>query len=626
MGDTLERIRAFFGGGQSIPEGYYQPSGAPMPSYGEGEYGPQLPTRPSGGPSAFSTLSPEQRSILGYAALSDAFAALGGRPTQGFAGMAPLIQTLGEQAQNERFRQANQQLRQQLFGGQAGGAAPLSAPQAQIAGQAGQTGQMGFTPAGLETLRRLESGGRNDARSSTSSALGPYQFTEGTFLEFAAANPNLFPNMSREQILRERTSPEISSLAAQWYAGRNASVLQNAGLPVNDATRALAHQFDGPVAVRILQAAPETPIADIVGPRAVAANRQQLEGRTAGDIVGSFARSYSGAQQRTAPAGAVPGAPTMPSQRRPMITAQEFDAITNLLPPGAANQAIIQAMTRQAPQPLVIDGTAYDPVTLQPLVTAPQRPGENERFYARWRQLSDIPEANRTAVQNQELEMLGQRLRGSGTNVNVNTERTFTGELGQQAVKDLTEARTAARVAPTLALRAERVNRLLDSGAITGTGATFFSSLANALTTAGIIPPDAAANTQMLGAELAGQALQASQLLKGPTSDRDITFLREASAGNITFNEQTIRRIARLNADLAERAVKEYNDIVGPLQGRANIPEEVRAIYRPIDWEEELRRARALAESSVVRTPPGGPAAPPPGSTIIPFQPPRATR
>ena len=475
---------------------------------------------------------------------------------------------------------------------------------------------------------RLESGGRPDARSATSSALGPNQFTEGTFLDFAAANPNLFPNMSREQILRERTSPEISGLATQWYARRNASVLQNAGLPVTDATLGLAHQFDGPVAARILQAAPETPIVDIVGPRAVAANRQQLEGRTVGDVRESFIRAYAGAPQQGGQPGAAqaPGAAVMPSQRRPPISMQEFDMIANLLPPGPANQAIIQAMTRPAPAPIVIEGTAYDPITLRPLVTAPQRPGESERFYERWRQLSGIPEADRTPVQSQELEILGQRLRGSGTNVNVNTERTFTGELGQQAVKDLTEARQAARIAPTLALRAERVNRLLESGAITGTGANFFSSLANALTTAGIIPPDAAANTQMLGAELAGQALSASQLLKGPTSDRDITFLREASAGNITFNEQTIRRIARLNADLAERAVREYNDIVGPLQGRANIPEEVRAIYRPIDWQEELRRARELAESSVVRTPRGGPSAPPPGSTIVPFQPPRPTR
>jgi len=615
----LERL---FGGGQGIPSEYY-PGGEPIPQQ-PFDVGPPVPRQSSQG--GFNTLLPEQRTILGLAALQDAFASLGGRPAQGFASVAPIVQMIGEQGQQERYRQANQQLRQQLFGGQAGAAPTLTASQAQIAGQVGQAGQMGFSPAGLAINTRLESGGRPDARSTTSSALGPNQFTEETFLDFAAANPNLFPNMSREQILRERTSPEISGLATQWYARRNAAVLQNAGLPVTDATLGLAHQFDGPVAARILQAAPETPIADIVGPRAMAANRQQLEGRTVGDVRESFMRAYAAAPQQggqpvVAQASVAGG---MPSQRRPPISMQEFDMITNLLRPGPANQTIIQAMMRQAPAPLVIDGTAYDPITLRPLVTAPQRPGENERFYARWRELSDIPEANRTAIQNQELEMLGQRLRGSGTNVNVNTERTFTGELGQQAVKDLTEARQAARIAPTLALRAERVNQLLNSGAITGTGANFFSSLANALTTAGIIPPDAAANTQMLGAELAGQALSASQLLKGPTSDRDIIFLREASAGNITFNEQTIRRIARLNADLAERAVKEYNDIVGPLQGRANIPEEVRAIYRPMDWQEELRRARELAASSVVRTQPGGPSAPPPGSTIIPFQPPRS--
>ena len=624
MGETLNHILALFGGGRSIPSSFY-PGGQPEPMQGF-EQGPPVPPRQG----AYSGLTQEQKNILGFAALSDAFAALGGRQGQAMAQSAPLAQMVGEQAENERFRLANQQIRQQLFGGGQQGASTTAAPinltpaQAAIAGG----GQAGFTPGGLAINTRLESGGRADARPigpdgrPRSSALGPNQFLESTFMEFANANPNIFQGMSREQILAERTNPEISRLATQWNASRNAEVLQNAGIPVSDASLGLAHVFGGGGAVRIAQAAPETPIERILSPDVLRAN-PNFAGRTAGDIVGSFVQSYGGQQAPTQPgAMAAPGA--MPSQRRPPISEQEFNMITSMLPARQANQAIIQAMTRPAPAPIVIEGTAYDPVTLRPLVTAPQRPGEAERFFEERRRLAAIPQEQRTAQQNEELELLNARLRGSGTNVNVNTERTFTGELGQQAVKDLTEARQAARIAPTLALRAERVNQLLNSGAITGTGANFFSSLANALTTAGIIPPDAAANTQMLGAELAGQALSASQLLKGPTSDRDILFLREASAGNITFNEQTIRRIARLNADLAERAVKEYNDIVGPLQGRANIPEEVRAIYRPIDWQEELRRARELAASSVVRTQPGAPTAPPPGSTIIPFQPPRS--
>lgn len=621
MGETLNNILALFGGGRSIPSSFY-PGGQPEPMQGF-EQGPPVPPRQG----AYSGLSQEQKNILGFAALSDAFAALGGRQGQAMAQSAPLAQMVGEQAENERFRLANQQIRQQLFGGgqQGAAAAPLNLTPAQTALVGG--GQAGFTPGGLAINTRLESDGRADAQSPTSSALGPNQFTTGTFLQFAQENPNFFQGMSRDQILAERTNPEISRLATQWYAGRNATVLQNAGIPVNDISLGIAHQFDGPVAARMITTAataPNTPISELVSPDAIAANRRQLEGRTVGEVVGRFVTAYGGQQAPAQPgAAAVPGV-NIPSQRRPMISEQEFNMYTSLLPARQANQAIIQAMMRPAPAPIVIEGTAYDPVTLRPLVTAPQRPGEAERFFEERRRLAAIPQEQRTAQQNEELELLNARLRGSGTNVSVNTERTFTGELGQQAVKDLTEARQAARIAPTLALRAERVNQLLNSGAITGTGANFFSSLANALTTAGIIPPDAAANTQMLGAELAGQALSASQLLKGPTSDRDILFLREASAGNITFNEQTIRRIARLNADLAERAVREYNDIVGPLQGRANIPEEVRAIYRPIDWQEELRRARELAAGSVVRTQPGAPTAPPPGSTIIPFQPPRS--
>jgi hypothetical protein len=540
---------------------------------------------------------------------------------------APLAQMVGEQAENERFRQANQQIRQQLFGGGQQGAATPAAPisltpaQATIAGG----GQGGFTPGGLAINTRLESDGRANAQSPTSSALGPNQFTTGTFLQFAQENPNFFQGMSRDQILAERTNPEISRLATQWYAGRNATVLQNAGIPVNDISLGIAHQFDGPVAARMITTAataPNTPISELVSPDAIAANRRQLEGRTVGEVVGRFVTAYGGQpapQQAGAPAGA------MPSQRRPPISEQEFNMITSMLPARQANQAIIQAMMRPAPAPIVSEGNIIDPITMRVLGTIPQRPGENERFYARWRELSDIPDANRTAVQNQELEMLGQRLRGSGTNVSVNTERSMFGELSQLAAKRLDNLATSARnIAPTLALRAERINRLLDSGAITGTGAGVFSSIANALTTAGIIPPDAAANTQMLGAELAQSTLQASQFLSGPTSDRDIQFLNKAVAGREEFNEQTLRRLANLNAEIAERTVKEYNDIVGPLQSRANIPEELKLIYRPMDWQEEVRRARDLAASSVVRTQPGAPTAPPPGSTIIPFQPPRS--
>lgn len=638
MSGLLSRL---FGGGGGIPSEYYE-GGEQMQPF---DIGPPLPPRQTQG--GMGGLSPEQRNILGFAALSDAFASLGGRQGQSLASMAPLAQMIGEQSENERFRSANQQIRQQLFGGgqqsAATPAAPISLTPAQSVLAGG--GQAGFTPGGLAINTRLESGGRADARPvgpdgrPRSSALGPNQFLESTFMEFANANPNIFQGMSREQILAERTNPEISRLATQWNASRNAEVLQNAGIPVSDASLGLAHVFGGGGAVRIAQAAPETPIERILSADALRAN-PNFAGRTAGDIVGSFVRSYGAPQAAAQPSAvAVPGAPqapaqpgaaavpgvNIPSQRRPMISEQEFNMYTSLLPARQANQAIIQAMMRPAPAPIVIEGTAYDPITLRPLVTAPQRPGETERFFEERRRLAAIPADQRTPQQNEELELLNARLRGSGTNVNVNTERTMFGELGQLSAKRLDDLTTAARnVAPIMALRAERVNQLLNSGAITGTGANFFSSLANALTTAGIIPPDAAANTQMLGAELAGTALQASQLLKGPTSDRDIQFLREASAGNITFNEQTIRRIARLNADLAERAVKEYNDIVTPLQARANIPEELKLIYRPIDWQEELQRARDLAASSVVRTQPGAPTAPPPGSTIIPFQPPRS--
>jgi hypothetical protein len=236
------------------------------------------------------------------AAAAARLAAVGPR---GYALAAPVLQRARDESAVSR-----------IFGGGGGAAAP-AAPAAggAIPAVAAPTGEGGgFSPAGMTILTGAESSGNRFARprnpdgSLRSSAVGPQQFIEGTWLAFARANPDAFPNINlatpegRQTALAARTDPNMSARATQWYARQNAAALQAAGIPVNDATLALAHQFDGPVAARLLSAPPNTPVEQVVGPAAVAANPAQLRGKTAGDVVASFARRYGGGAA-PAPAG-----------------------------------------------------------------------------------------------------------------------------------------------------------------------------------------------------------------------------------------------------------------------------------------------------------------------------------
>ena len=162
------------------------------------------------------------------------------------------------------------------------------------------SGEGGFSPNGLTINTRSEGGGDPNATNPRSSSMGPNQFIVGTWMQFARENPQLFQGMTPQQILDARRNPELSAQATQWYARRNGAALSQAGVPVNDATLGLAHQFDGPVAARIASAPPNTPIEQIVGPAAMAAN-PDLAGQTTGQVVQRFAQRYGATTPATGP-------------------------------------------------------------------------------------------------------------------------------------------------------------------------------------------------------------------------------------------------------------------------------------------------------------------------------------
>jgi hypothetical protein len=215
----------------------------------------------------------------------------------------------------------------------------------------------------MRTLVGQESAGDPNARpidrqtgQPRSSALGQAQFIAPTWLAFAGANPNLFQGLDlntpagRDAALARRTDPALTGPAVQWYAGQNAQALQQAGLPVTDASLAAAHALGPAGAIGVLRAAPDTPLSRVLSPAAIQANPQY--GRmTAGQFVSDYGARY-------APRGSVvqfagPGAPPEPAAPGGTVEAS---------PPGSV-QATLDALRQQQGAPAAAGGGALPPST-----------------------------------------------------------------------------------------------------------------------------------------------------------------------------------------------------------------------------------------------------------------------
>jgi hypothetical protein len=321
--------------------------------------------------------------LLGLAAITDAFAILGGRQPTMLAQMAPIAQQRSQQQAltqiiQQRMQGALSPQQATILGNavqQAGAAAGGGAPQA-AGGEAPYGG--GFSARGLAINTQIESGGNATAQNPRSSAFGANQFIASTWNEFARANPDLFRGMSQEEILSSRSNPELSAQATQWNARRNSEVLSNANLPVNDATLGVAHMFGPQGAVQLLRSSPTARMEDVVSADVLRAN-PNLAGRTVGDVAGEFGRRYAPAaltpEQRAiaAPTAAAPGAGAPGTALRPrgVEMTPQLAATLQALPPAEALKLLTQLDLQAAQQrgtrilsgaeSRSILGEAYDP-------------------------------------------------------------------------------------------------------------------------------------------------------------------------------------------------------------------------------------------------------------------------
>ncbi|MHC2462131.1 lysozyme family protein [Bradyrhizobium embrapense] len=208
----------------------------------------------------------------------------------------------------------------------------------------------------VDQIVGVESGGNGNARNPNSSAAGPGQFIDATWLDMLAKHrPDI--TGSRDELLALKTDPALSREMTAAYAADNSGILKGAGLPVTPGTQYLAH-FAGPQgAVGILSADPSTPAGAVLGAGVVKAN--PFVGKmSAGDLAAWADRKMGGkgapmsiagpaAAPSSAPAPVPAGAQA--SDAPPAAPAQSSPAV-QITGSGSAAPAVNLAQLTAVPQ------------------------------------------------------------------------------------------------------------------------------------------------------------------------------------------------------------------------------------------------------------------------------------
>jgi hypothetical protein len=150
-----------------------------------------------------------------------------------------------------------------------------------------------------DKIVQVESGGRYNAKNSMSSASGPGQFIEATWLDMIKRNrPDVAEGRTDREILALRTDPQYAGLSKEMvgaYARENTARLQQAGIQQPTPGQVYLAHFLGPEgAAKVLTADPRTPVANLVTAKAFNANRSVMDGKTAGDLAAWSDRKMGG--------------------------------------------------------------------------------------------------------------------------------------------------------------------------------------------------------------------------------------------------------------------------------------------------------------------------------------------
>jgi len=134
----------------------------------------------------------------------------------------------------------------------------------------------------------LESGGKANAKSPTSSATGIDQFTEGTWLGMVSKEkPAWAKGLTKEQLLELRKDPSKSAEMVAALDRDSTAALRKAGAPVNHFTLYAMHHFGELKGKRFALAADDVKMEDILSPAQLNANAY-LKGKTKAEAIANW--------------------------------------------------------------------------------------------------------------------------------------------------------------------------------------------------------------------------------------------------------------------------------------------------------------------------------------------------
>jgi hypothetical protein len=132
---------------------------------------------------------------------------------------------------------------------------------------------------------QVESNGDPLARSKTSSASGLGQFTNQTWLSLIKqVHPELAADHSDAELLALRADRGLSREMVTANRVQNTAYLKGQGIDATAGNIYLAHFLGPKDAATVLRVDPNTPVADILDPKVIAANQSILAGKTAGTV------------------------------------------------------------------------------------------------------------------------------------------------------------------------------------------------------------------------------------------------------------------------------------------------------------------------------------------------------
>lgn len=272
------------------------------------------------------------------------------------------------------------------------GAAPVMKPTASAEKPTGLAPPMpkrsgAALPTGIKEIAKLIFAGEGTGKNPASSAYGPYQFIDSTFVgQFRKHYPEQARGMSDRDIVRLKNSPEGREISADLgpkFIAENAKVVEGAGFEPNAGNVYLAHFLGPRDALRILRADPEDSVTEIVDPASIRANKVLQGGQTAGGIV-NWAHNYMAKQARRAEGFADGGTPkglaaaSLPENdpEAPASFEKQFDeafAPSGGLAPTEAARNQVGYAERQAGK--AQEAAAADKGLAAALAQAPKKPG-----------------------------------------------------------------------------------------------------------------------------------------------------------------------------------------------------------------------------------------------------------